>query len=78
MLKISHPSNQLDVDRFLKRICKSVQQKNKRWKQLITFNEEDEYTVKTATNIKEATALIESCFQYVTEMDGTKLFRKSK
>ena len=46
--------------------------------QLIHFNEEDEYTCKTATNIKEATQLIENGFQYITEIDGTKLFRKRK
>jgi len=44
----------------------------------ITLSGEEEYTVKTATNIKEATVLIESGFQYVTEMDGTKLCRKRK
>jgi integrase len=46
--------------------------------QLITFNENEEYTCKAATNIKEATELIESGFQYVTDVDGTKLFRKRK
>jgi integrase len=46
--------------------------------QLITFNENEEYTCKTATNIKEAAELIEAGFQYVTEMDGLKLFRKRK
>jgi hypothetical protein len=37
-----------------------------------------EYIVKTATNIQEATQLIENGFEYITEMDGTKLFRKRK
>ena len=46
--------------------------------QLLNFNEEDEYTCKTATNIKEATELIENGFEYITEMDGLKLFRKRK
>jgi site-specific recombinase XerD len=46
--------------------------------QLITYNNEEEYTVKTATNIKEATDLLEHGFQYVTEMDEIKLFRKRK
>jgi integrase len=46
--------------------------------QLITFNENEEYTCKAATNIEEATELIESGFQYVTEMDGIRLFRKRK
>jgi integrase len=46
--------------------------------QLITFNEEDEYTVKTATNIKEATELIEHGFTYIQEIDGIKIYRKRK
>ncbi len=46
--------------------------------QLITFNDEEEYTCKTASNVKEATELIENGFQYVTEIDGLKLFRKRK
>ena len=45
---------------------------------LITYNEEEEYTCKTATNVKEATNLVEHGFQYVTEIDGHKLFRKRK
>ena len=36
------------------------------------------YTCKTVTNIKEATQLIENGFEYITEMDGLKLFRKRK
>jgi len=46
--------------------------------QLVHFNEEDEYTCKTATNITEATQLIENGFEYITEIDGIKLFRKRK
>ncbi|MCK4477370.1 tyrosine-type recombinase/integrase [Candidatus Bathyarchaeota archaeon] len=46
--------------------------------QLITFNEEEEYTCKTANTVKEATDLIENGFQYITEMDGLKLFKKRK
>jgi len=46
--------------------------------QLIHFNEEDEYTCKTANNIKEATQLIENGFEYITEINGLKLFRKRK
>ena len=45
--------------------------------QLLNLNE-DEWTCKTATNIKDATALIEAGFEYITELDGTKLFRKRK
>jgi hypothetical protein len=32
----------------------------------------------SASNIKEATQLMETGFEYVTEIDGTKLFRKRK
>jgi integrase len=46
--------------------------------QLVTFSEEEEYTVRTASNIKEATDLLEHGFQYVIEIDGTKLCRKRK
>ena len=38
----------------------------------------DDYTCKTATTIKEATNLIEAGFEYITEMNGLKLFRKRK
>lgn len=44
--------------------------------QLITFSEEDEYTVKTATNIKEATDLLEHGFTYIQEIDGIRIYRK--
>ena len=46
--------------------------------QLITYDNADDYTCKTATNIKEAQDLIEHGFEYITEIDGTKLFRKRK
>jgi integrase len=46
--------------------------------QLITFNEDDTYTVKTASNVKESTDLIEHGFEYVTDQDGYKIFRKRK
>ncbi len=42
------------------------------------YNTKDEYTCKVARTIDEATKLIENGFQYVTEMDGLKLFRKRK
>jgi integrase len=45
--------------------------------QLLNLND-DEWTCKTATNINEATQLIEAGFEYITEIDGTKLFRKRK
>ena len=46
--------------------------------QLIHLNEEEEYTCKTANNIKDATALIGAGFEYITEIEGLKLFRKRK
>ena len=45
--------------------------------QLLDLSDED-YTCKTANTVKQATALIEAGFQYVTKMDGIKLFRKRK
>jgi len=39
---------------------------------------EDSYICKTASNADEASELIELGFDYVTEMDGLKLFRKPK
>jgi integrase len=45
--------------------------------QLVTF-QNDDYTCKVATNIKEAAELIEAGYEYVTEMDNQKLFRKRK
>jgi len=44
----------------------------------IVIDGEEEYTCKTANNIKEATDLIEHGFQYITDMDGIKLFKKHK
>jgi integrase len=46
--------------------------------QLITFEESDEYTVRTATNVKEATDLLEHGFTYIQDIDGTKIYRKRK
>jgi hypothetical protein len=43
-----------------------------------TSKEEKEYTVKTASNTKEAIKLIENGYEYVTDMEGTKIFRKRK
>jgi integrase len=45
--------------------------------QLLNLND-DEWTCKTVTNITEAKQLIENGFEYITEIDGTKLFRKRK
>jgi integrase len=44
----------------------------------ITIGGEEEYTCKTAQTVEEASDLIENGFQYVTEIDGYKLFRKRK
>jgi hypothetical protein len=38
----------------------------------------EEYVCKVAKNLDEAKELIELGFEYVTEMDGVKLFRKRK
>jgi len=46
--------------------------------QLLQFDKDDNYTCKIAQNIEQATDLIENGFEYVTEMDGMKLFRKRK
>jgi integrase len=45
--------------------------------QLLNF-EEDEYIVKGAETKEQAMKLIENGYEYVTEMDGTKIFRKRK
>ena len=45
--------------------------------QLVTF-EDDDFICKTAENVKEAKELIEAGYDYVTEMDGLKLFKKRK
>lgn len=45
----------------------------------LIFNEnEEEYTCKVASNPKEITDLIEHGFQYITEADGLKFFKKRK
>ncbi len=44
---------------------------------LINF-QEDEYHVRTANKIEKVCKLVEAGFEYVTEMEGTKLFRKRK
>jgi integrase len=46
--------------------------------QLLQFDKDDNYTCKVAQNVEQATDLIENGFEYVTEMDGLKLFRKRK
>jgi len=46
--------------------------------QLIDVDETDAFTCRTATNAKEIADLIENGFQYVTEQDGLKFFKKRK
>jgi hypothetical protein len=48
-----------------------------RYVQLISFPS-DEFYCATAKDVNEAKALIERGFEYVTEIDGVKLFRKRK
>jgi len=38
----------------------------------------EEYTVKIASSVEEACKLLEVGFEFVTEFDGKKLFRKRK
>lgn len=43
------------------------------------FSENDqEFHVKVAENLEEACKLLEVGFEYVTDIDGKKLFRKRK
>ena len=45
---------------------------------ILEMIKEDGYISKTATNIKEDQELIDMGFEYVTERDGIKLYRKRK
>jgi hypothetical protein len=47
------------------------------YRQLVTF-EDDDYLCKAATDVKDATLLIESGYEYVCDVDKIKLFRKRK
>jgi len=44
---------------------------------LVNFKE-DEWISRVARTLNEACQLIEAGFEYVTEMDGVKIFRKRK
>jgi len=44
---------------------------------LMNFKD-DEFTSKVAKTLKEACELVEAGFEYITEMDGAKIFRKRK
>jgi hypothetical protein len=39
---------------------------------------DEEFTVRTAKTLEEAKQLLEVGFEYVTEVEGVKLFRKRK
>jgi len=45
--------------------------------QLVTF-ESDEHSSAVAKSLDEARKLVEAGFEYATDMDGHKLFRKRK
>ena len=45
--------------------------------QLVSF-EEDDYTSAVAVTVEEARRLMEAGFECVTEMNGTRIFRKRK
>ena len=42
------------------------------------FEFNHQYEVKLASTVEEAGKLVEVGFEYITEMDGKKLFRKRK
>lgn len=44
---------------------------------LVNF-EGDEYTIRVAKTLKEDEELLKSGFEYVTERDGVKIYRKRK
>jgi integrase len=48
-----------------------------RYTQLVDWKSDD-YVCKTAKSLSEASSLIEAGFEYVTELEGVKLFRKRK
>jgi len=45
--------------------------------QLVSF-ESDDYTTRVSTGVKEDRELIEAGFEYATERDGVKIYRKPK
>lgn len=49
-----------------------------RYVQLLGDLGNDEYMCKAGRTIEECSQLIECGFEYVTEIDGTKLFKKRK
>ena len=49
-----------------------------RYTQLVDWKEDSGFVCKAAKSLEEASSLIENGFDYVTDLDGTKLFRKRK
>jgi integrase len=45
---------------------------------VLDYEEDDQWISRTSTTLREDAKLTENGFQYVTERDGTKLFRKHK
>ncbi len=45
---------------------------------LADLKHDEEYIAKVARTVEEACQMIEAGFEYVTEIDGVKLFRKRK
>lgn len=46
--------------------------------QLVDFENPEEYTCRVAKNLKEDRELIEAGFEYVSERDDLKIYRKRK
>jgi len=46
--------------------------------ELVTFDNPEEFTCRATENIEEAKELIEAGFEYVTDIEDKKLFRKRK
>jgi len=46
--------------------------------QALFQNENEEFTVRVAHSLKEACELVEAGFEYVTDMEGAKIFRRRK
>lgn len=45
---------------------------------LVDFEIDNHFTCRTARTLEEASQLVEASFEYVTDIDGVKLFRKRK
>lgn len=61
----------------MKLLCHKCLNNTQRYIQLLP-ELSDNFVCEKATNLNEAMKLIESGFEYVTEMDGAKIFRKRK